>query len=59
MAEGRFTLADAYVLPVLHWLAQFPESRELLDRTAELRGYLDLHMVRPSVASAKPPPRPA
>jgi glutathione S-transferase len=59
LAEGRFTLADAYLVPILYYLAQFPESRAMLDATTGLRGYLDRHMARPSVAGTRPPPMPA
>jgi len=58
LAAGRFTLADAYAIPILYYLRMLPESGAMLARTKSLGGYLAKHLERPSVRDTIPPPLP-
>ena len=58
LAAGRFTLADAYAIPLLHYLRMLPESSAMLARAQSLGSYLDRHLQRPSVRDTIPPPFP-
>lgn len=53
-----FTLADAYILPILCYLKELPESGKLIARSAALRSYIERHGERPSVKATAPPPLP-
>ena len=56
LAGDVFTLADAYLVPILFYMRDLPESREVLARWKPLSGYLDRHLQRPSVKATIPPP---
>ncbi len=63
LAEGflggaAFTLADAYLVPILHWLRGLPESGARIAAGQHLPAYLDRMMARPAVAATVPPPLP-
>lgn len=58
LAAGRFTLADAYLVPILFWLRLLPESGDMLKARPGLSAYVARHLERPSVAGTAPP-RPA
>jgi len=49
------TLADLFVLPILYYLRQFPESAEALARAAHLVRYYDRLSARPSFQNTIPP----
>jgi glutathione S-transferase len=49
-----FTLADAYLTPILYYMNAVPESRALLAKSANLAACLDRHLGRKSVQEAKP-----
>ncbi len=49
------TLADLYVLPILYYLRQFPESAEALAQAVHLTAYYDRLSARPSFQSTVPP----
>lgn len=51
-----FTLADAYLVPILFYMRQLPESRDVLARCKPLSAYLDRHLQQPSVKATIPPP---
>lgn len=51
-----FTLADIAVLPILHYLHQFPEGAELAARCTELEAYYERIASRPSAIATVPPP---
>lgn len=51
-----FTLADAYLIPILFYMRELPESRGMLTRCKHLSAYLDRHLQRPSVKATIPPP---
>ena len=53
-----FTLADMNLLPILFFMAKTPESRAMLDRSPNLRGYYERHQARASVKDTIPPPFP-
>jgi glutathione S-transferase len=50
----RFTLADAYLAPILFYMNSVPESRALMAQSPHLAAYLERHIDRPSVKGAKP-----
>ncbi len=58
LAGAEFSLADAYLVPVLHWMTQLPESAAAMAALPNLTAYFQRLMQRPSVDGAKPPPRP-
>jgi glutathione S-transferase len=49
-----FTLADAYFMPIVHYMGKFPESAALLRRFDNLGAYYERHMKRKSIADAVP-----
>jgi glutathione S-transferase len=56
---GRdFTLADADLVPILHYLRMTPEAGAIIASSAALDGYLVRHMARPSIRETAPPPFP-
>ena len=56
LAGSAFTLADAYLVPILFYMDQLPESRRMLGGCAQLKAYLERHLQRPSVKTTIPPP---
>ena len=71
LAGERFTLADAYLLPILYYMGKMPESAALLDymgkmpesaallgKAARLKSYLERHLDRRSVRETIPPDMP-
>ncbi len=54
----EFTLADAYILPVLYYLKSLPESGAIIGKLAALQGYIERHDARPSMKATIPPPLP-
>jgi glutathione S-transferase len=51
-----FTLADAYLIPILYYLSALPESSRMMQGTPKLTAYLAKHLERPSVKATLPPP---
>jgi glutathione S-transferase len=49
------TLADIFVLPILHYLKLPPESGQMLSPATALGRYLDTQAARPSYVSTVPP----
>lgn len=49
------TLADLYVVPILYYLRQFPESAVALKETPYLAAWYDRLAARPSFAKTNPP----
>ena len=49
-----FTLADAYLTPIVFYMKAVPESAGLMAKTSHLGAYLDRQMARPSVQQTKP-----
>jgi glutathione S-transferase len=56
LAGTTFTLADAYLVPILFYLRDLPESGAMLQQSRHLLAYLDRHLQRPSVKATIPPP---
>ena len=54
LAGASFTLADAYLTPILHYMERHPESRALLTKAANLKPYLERMRTRPSIAQTTP-----
>ena len=55
LAGDRLTLADMFILPILHYLKLLPESGQMLAPRTPLGRYLDTHATRASYASTVPP----
>lgn len=56
LVGDAFTLADAYLVPILFFMTKLPESAEMLAGAKSLRRYFDLHAGRPSLRQTAPPP---
>lgn len=56
LVDSAFTLADAYLIPILFYMRELPESQRMLMRARRLSAYLDRHLQRPSVKATIPPP---
>jgi len=54
LAGDGFTLADAYLTPILYYMNAVPESHALLANCAHLSAYFDRQMGRRSVQETKP-----
>jgi glutathione S-transferase len=52
------TLADIFVLPMLHYLKLLPESGPMLAASTHLGRYFETHAARPSYVRTIPPPGP-
>lgn len=50
-----FTLADAYLLPILFFMTKLPESADMLNSAKSLRSYFDRHFNRLSIQKTAPP----
>jgi glutathione S-transferase len=55
---AAFTLADAYLVPILYWLRGLPEAGPRIVAARHLSPYLDRMLARPAVAATVPPPLP-
>jgi glutathione S-transferase len=55
LVGDRFTLADIYLLPMLHYLKLLPESGPLLAPSTALGRYHEAHAARPSYVRTVPP----
>jgi glutathione S-transferase len=55
LAGRSFTLADAYLTPILFYLNQLPESAQMMQGTRHLVAYLERHLQRPSIKATLPP----
>ncbi|MFL6620494.1 MAG: glutathione S-transferase family protein, partial [Povalibacter sp.] len=58
LAGDCFSLADAYLVPVLFYMNLLPESRAMLVDSPRLLAYLERHLQRRSVAATTAPPFP-
>jgi glutathione S-transferase len=58
LVGDTFTLADMNLLPILFFMDKIPESRALLERSANLNAYFERHQARASVRDTIPPPFP-
>lgn len=51
-----FTLADAFLIPILHYLDTMPESGAAMAKLPALDAYFQRHAARSSVKATVPPP---
>jgi len=58
LAGTSFTLADAYLMPILFYMDNLPESSQLLAQATHLKSYFQRHLQRGSIAATIPPPFP-
>ena len=58
LAGDDFTLADAFLLPVMHYMRLLPETKEILAASPHVSAWYDRVMARPSAAETVPPPIP-
>ena len=49
-----FTLADAFLTPIVFYMNAVPESAALMAKSPHLKSYLDRQIARPSVQQTKP-----
>jgi len=56
LVGSSFTLADAYLIPILAYLKDMPESGRLIADSEALRDYIARQEARPSVRATVPPP---
>ena len=52
-----FTLADMFLLPIIHYMPAFPESAEMMAGAPAVRAWFDRVAARPSAQQTVPPPR--
>ena len=58
LAGAAFSMADAFLVPILFYLSKTPESAAMLAKSPALSAYLDRMLARPSIARTVPPPLP-
>lgn len=59
LAGAEFTLADMFLLPIVHYLNMAPESGEMLKASPNVLAWLQRGSARPSaIETAVPPPGP-
>jgi len=58
LAGNEFTLADAFMLPVIHYMRVMPESGEMVKAAPHVTAWFDRVAARPSVKETEPPPIP-
>lgn len=58
LVGDSLTLADVFVLPMLHYLRLLPESGAMLALSTNLGRYFEAHAARPSYVRTIPPPGP-
>lgn len=56
LVGNEFTLADAYLYPILYYMTKLPESAKIVGRSAALSAYLAKHAERPSIRDTTPLP---
>jgi glutathione S-transferase len=58
LAGDTFTLADAFLLPVIHYMRLLPESGEMVKASPNVAAWFDRVVTRPSGRETEPPPMP-
>lgn len=56
LVGDSFTMADAFLIPILHYLQQMPESGAVMKESRGLTSYMERHRTRASVETTAPPP---
>ena len=59
LAGDGFTLADAFLLPLIHYMRLMPESGEMMQASPHLSAWFDRVVARPSGKETEPPPMPS
>jgi glutathione S-transferase len=59
LAGDTFTLADINLMPILFYVRQFPEGREIVGSATNLEAYFNRHAERPSFKATMPSPPPS
>jgi glutathione S-transferase len=54
LVGDKFTLADAYLVPILFFMTKLPESAEMLAKSSSLQNYLRYHLKRESIRNTSP-----
>jgi glutathione S-transferase len=58
LAGNNFTLADAFLLPLMHYMRLMPESAEMVQASPHVVAWFERVSARPSVRETVPPPMP-
>ncbi len=58
LAGNEFSLADAFLLPIMHYMRQMPESGEMVTASPNVAAWFDRVSARPSAKETVPPPVP-
>jgi glutathione S-transferase len=58
LGGGEFTLADAFLLPLMHYMRLMPESGEMVRASAHVGAWFDRVSARRSAKETEPPPMP-
>ena len=58
LAGGRYSLADMFLMPILHYVRQTPEGGETIGKAKNLPAYFERHAQRESFQATMPPPPP-
>ncbi len=58
LAGTNFTIADAFLLPIMYYMGKMPESAEMLRASPHVAAWFDRVAVRPSAKETEPPPMP-
>ena len=58
LAGDAFTLADAFLLPLIHYMRLMPESAAMMQASPNLAAWFERLAARPSVKETEPPPMP-
>jgi len=58
LAGDAFTLADAFLLPLIHYMRVMPESAEMFSASPSVAAWFDRVVARPSGKETEPPPMP-
>lgn len=56
LVGDSFTMADAFLIPILHYMQNMPESGAVMKESRGLSAYMERHRTRPSVEATIPPP---
>jgi glutathione S-transferase len=58
LAAEAFTLADAFLLPLIHYMRLMPESGEMMQAAPSVGAWFNRVVSRPSGRETEPPPMP-
>lgn len=58
LGGDTYTLADAFLLPLIHYMRQMPESGEMMQASPHIRAWFERVGSRPSGKETEPPPMP-